>query len=160
MAALAEDYIGDGEQSGRMCVCASRYRSVASGAQARLATRVHARACTVSLGACLLALAPSPSRRQQELTRNGGFNDAAKRALLASMVPEDLAEHFKLNARRLDSYQNVGWEVTDYTLLSPDAGRLILQSYSGFRSLAHDLAKAIDRLPDTATPALIYAISC
>lgn len=59
---------------------------------------------------------------QQELTGEAPFDDAAKRALLTGIAPEDFAKHLKLNVRRLGSYEKVRREVTSYiTLAAPSA---------------------------------------
>lgn len=58
-------------------------------------------------------------RRQQELTGEPPFNDATKRALLTSMVPDDRARH-EIRCFVLTVYDKVRWEVTNnITLASP-----------------------------------------
>ena len=57
-------------------------------------------------------------RRQQTITGIEPLTDGTKRALLIKMCTSEVARHLQLNARHLDSYEKMRWEVVNYIQLS------------------------------------------
>ncbi len=56
-------------------------------------------------------------RRQQTITGAEPLTDGTKRALLIKMCPAEMARHLQLNARHLDTYEKMRWEVVNYIQL-------------------------------------------